>query len=61
MQQLAVNGRDMAALGYRGAEIGTALTALLDSVIIGQTPNDRNILLERAERMLGKIQKGKAT
>jgi len=61
MQQLAVNGRDMAALGYRGTEIGTALTALLDSVIIGQTPNDRNILLERAERMLGKIQKGKTT
>lgn len=57
MRQLAVNGKDMTKLGYTGREIGMVLEMLLDSVIIGQTPNDREILLTRAEKMQRHIRK----
>ena len=57
MKQLAVNGKDMANLGYTGREIGAVLEALLDSVIIGQTPNNREILLTRAEKKQRHIRK----
>lgn len=57
MRQLAVNGRDMRALGLSGPSIGEVLEKLLDSVIIGEAPNDRSLLLTRAERMAGKLNK----
>lgn len=57
LKQLAVNGRDMYALGLRDHAIGDVLEKLLDDVIIGQTSNDRDILLTRAERLRDRIQK----
>lgn len=49
LKQLAVDGRDMAKLGFKGREIGQILDALLDAVVDGALPNDRAELLKRAE------------
>ena len=45
LRQLAVNGRDLLALGLRGRAVGQALERLLDLVIEGKLPNDRERLL----------------
>lgn len=45
LKQLAVNGRDMAALGLEGPAIGQALQTLLEAVMDGETDNDRTALL----------------
>lgn len=45
LKQLAVNGNDMIALGYQGAEIGDKLRQLLELVIDGKCENERNALL----------------
>ena len=49
LKQLAVNGRDMAALGLEGPAIGQALQALLEAVMDGETDNDRTALLALAK------------
>ena len=46
LKQLAVNGRDLMALGYAGEGIGRALSALLEQVVDGALPNTREALLE---------------
>ncbi len=43
---LAVNGRDMEALGYRGKEIGTALKRLLIKIVEEDLPNERETLIK---------------
>ena len=48
--QLAVNGSDVAALGFNGREIGMELKRLLDDVIEERAANDKAELLWRAER-----------
>lgn len=52
LRQLAVDGRDLTALGLRGPAVGQVLTALLDAVVDGETPNERTALLERARTLL---------
>ncbi len=42
---LAVNGRDLMALGIESRDIGRQLEALLDSVISGTVPNEKNALI----------------
>lgn len=49
--QLTVNGRDLAALGLSGSEIGRTLNALLDKVVDGELPNERTALLEAARKL----------
>lgn len=49
--QLTVNGRDLAALGLSGPEIGRTLNALLDKVVDGELPNERTALLEAARKL----------
>ncbi len=49
LKQLAVNGRDMAALGLEGPAIGQALQTLLETVMDGETDNDRAALLALAK------------
>ena len=49
LKQLAVNGRDMLALGLRGARVGAMLNALLERVLDETLPNDREALLRWAE------------
>lgn len=46
LSDLAVNGRDLLALGLRGRQIGAALEAALQAVIEEQLPNERQPLLE---------------
>jgi len=45
--ELAVNGGDASAAGLKGAEIGRALSALLDGVMRGEFHNEREILLRK--------------
>ena len=45
LKDLAVNGRDLLALGYVGPEIGRALQNLLDLVLEEQLPNEKQALL----------------
>jgi len=47
--QLAVDGRDLMELGLLGPDIGRGLQALLDQVIQGKLPNERNALLNRVK------------
>lgn len=49
LRGLAVNGSDLMALGFKeGRAVGTALNRLLDAVIDGELPNEREKLLQRA-------------
>ena len=45
-KELSVNGRDLLALNYRGPEIGAALRRLLDCVLDGVVPNEKQALLQ---------------
>ena len=45
LKQLAVNGRDLMELGFSGSEIGAALDALLQKVMDGELPNEKETLL----------------
>ncbi len=49
--QLAVDGNDMLALGFKGKQIGAALDRILELVIDGKLPNDRALLTEFAGRL----------
>lgn len=54
LKQLAVNGRDLKALGIPpGPRMGVILDTLLKEVLAG-APNDRSLLLERARQLTGK-------
>ena len=52
LKDLAVNGRDMMALGLEGPAIGDCLARLLDRVIDQQLPNEREALLKHAREEL---------
>lgn len=45
IRHLAVNGRDLIALGLQGASIGAALDELLEQVVEGNLPNEKEFLL----------------
>jgi tRNA nucleotidyltransferase (CCA-adding enzyme) len=49
LADLALRGGDLAALGFKGPEIGKTLEGLLDRVITGELPNERDALLKAAE------------
>ena len=48
VHDLAVNGTDLQAEGFRGAQIGQTLTALLNAVLDDELPNEKDALLLRA-------------
>jgi len=48
LEDSAVDGRDMIGLGLKGKQIGAALEYLLDRVLGGSLPNEKNKLLEAA-------------
>lgn len=52
LKQLAVNGRDLLALGFRGPEIGAALNRLLSGVVDEKLPNEKSALLSAAQTYL---------
>ena len=45
LKDLAVNGNDLIALGFRGKEIGNALNLLLESVLSENVENKKDSLL----------------
>ncbi len=54
VRDLAVNGRDIMALGVEeGPDVGRVLHNLFDGVTDGTLPNDRRALLERASDLVG--------
>lgn len=52
LKDLAVNGKDLIALGYKGKEIGAALEFMLDAVIENTVENEKTALLEYLRRNL---------
>lgn len=46
VQQLAVSGKDLMALGLKGPAVGRALVDLLEQVTEERLPNEREVLLE---------------
>lgn len=50
LKELAVNGHDLKALGYEGPQIGQILHRLLDAVLDGQLPNEKEILLSQIQK-----------
>lgn len=53
LKNLAVNGKDLIGIGYKsGKELGNVLNQLLQSVIDGDCPNEKNELLQRATNLL---------
>ena len=55
LKQLAVNGRDLAAIGAQGRQIGQVLQMLLDAVVAERASNDRAQLLELAQVCLREL------
>lgn len=53
IRSLAVNGTDVMSLGFAGAQVGRALEALLEAVIGGEVPNQRDALMAYLEKMRG--------
>ena len=49
VRDLALNGRDLMALGYRGKAVGETLNALLEQVLEEKTENTRQALLAALE------------
>ena len=49
LRNLAVNGRDLTALGLTGKAVGSCLNALLDAVLEERLPNEREALLAAAK------------
>ena len=45
LKQLSVKGNDLLAIGLSGPAVGKALDALLDQVVEGKLPNEREMLL----------------
>lgn len=52
LRQLAVNGRDLMALGLAGPAVGRMLQQLLAQVLEGTLPNDHAALLDAVQRSL---------
>ena len=55
LRDLAIGGKDLLAIGYPpGPILGQTLNALLEQVQQEQLPNERQALLEAAEKILDK-------
>lgn len=53
LKDLAVNGKDLMSIGYKsGKELGNTLNNLLQLVIDGECPNEKEKLLQEAERRI---------
>ena len=50
LKDLAVNGNDIAELGFKGREIGEVLNKLLNTVIENRIPNEKTSLLAEAKK-----------
>ena len=50
LKDLAVNGRDLIAAGLKGKAVGEALQALLEAVMDGKVPNEKDALLSEIRK-----------
>ena len=55
LKQLSVNGKDLTDMGLSGPSVGAVLKRLLDNVIEGELPNEREALLRQAEKLVTKM------
>ena len=55
LRQLQVDGSDVCAIGAVGRETGVILKKLLDSVVCGTLPNNREILIDNAKILLDEL------
>ncbi len=55
LKDLAVNGRDIAALGAKGSTIGDILQHLLSCVMDDVLPNEKDSLMREAKRMVDQL------
>ena len=53
LKDLAINGRDLMALGFEGRAIGQCLSALLEQVLDERLPNEKEALLCEAKKHPG--------
>ena len=49
LKDLAVNGRDLTAMGLKGKAVGETLQQLLEAVMDGKVPNEKEALLKRIQ------------
>lgn len=49
--EMAVGGAELMKMGLRGREVGRMMAMLLDDVRAGRTPNEREALLARADKI----------
>ncbi|MCD8090373.1 MAG: CCA tRNA nucleotidyltransferase [Clostridiales bacterium] len=52
IKSLDINGREIAALGFKGEEIGKTINGLLNFVLLNPENNRKDILLKEAEKCL---------
>lgn len=52
LKQLAVNGKDLTEMGLSGPAVGRVLNALLDRVVEGELPNQREVLLSSVSQFV---------
>ena len=52
LKQMAVNGHDIIRLGITGPQIGQTLDALLDEIVNGTLPNEREALLKAVRKRM---------
>ena len=53
VKDLAINGRDLIDAGVsQGPEIGRVLDALLEAIVDGDVPNEREALITRAQQLI---------
>lgn len=51
LKRMAVNGKDLTGMGLSGPAVGRVLNALLERVVNGELPNEREVLLEAARKL----------
>lgn len=52
LKHLALNGRDIMTLGAKGKDVGRILNTLLELVINGELPNEKEALIKKANKLL---------
>ena len=55
LKQLSINGKDLTDMGLSGPVVGQVLKKLLDAVVDGDLPNDRQELLSSVSRFVTEL------
>ena len=52
LKQMEVNGHDLMTLGLTGPAIGKTLNLLLEKIVNGELPNEKEVLMEQARKFM---------